>query len=156
MYAVSVATPTDAVLPQSNGLFVLTNTTAVTLTGLTLSDATWLLDSDGFVQAQAGCIVKGPAGYEGGFDSWICMPGSIEVRRGRGCAFDNNVFTRLGAAGIALVYSDFDINTIHRLSLAYFGGAGLPPMPRCSGATRVAFVTLLDPSAAFSYLRLVI
>ena len=60
----AVAPPSDAVLPQSNGLFVLTNTTAVTLTGLTLSDATWLLDSDGFVQAQAGCIVKGPAGYD--------------------------------------------------------------------------------------------
>jgi len=103
VYAVSAAPPTDAVLPQSNGLFVLTNTTGVRLSGLTLTEATWLLDRDGFVQAQAGCIVKGPAGSDGGFDKWVCMPGSVEVHRGRGCSFDNNAFTRLGAAGIALV-----------------------------------------------------
>ena len=49
---VSPHAPTDAVLPQSVGLMVLTNTSDVTISGLALKEATWLLDDTGYVQAQ--------------------------------------------------------------------------------------------------------
>jgi hypothetical protein len=93
----------------AESLQVLTNTSNLTISGLALREAAYLLDNDGFVQAQAGCIVKTPSGAAPnsggsqtlGFDGWTCMPGSIDVRRGRNVVFDNCSFTQIGAAGIS-------------------------------------------------------
>eukprot|EP00729_Bicosta_minor_P006900 gene6901-7060_t len=101
VYYVSPTPPTNAVLPQSVGLMRMTNVSDVTVSSLELKEATWLLDNNGFVHWQAGCYVKGPAGFEPGFDGVTCMPGSIDVQRGRKIAFTNCSFTKLGAAGVS-------------------------------------------------------
>ena len=106
VYVVSPKPPTNAVLPQSVGLMTLTNTSNVRIASLELKEATWLLDDHGFVHGQAGCYNKGPPGFNawGHFDFWTCMPGSIEVKRGRNVVFNNCSFTHLGAAGISFTH----------------------------------------------------
>jgi hypothetical protein len=86
LYLVSTKPPVNVILPRSVGLMVVTNTTNLTIKGLALREATHLLDNDGFVQAQAGCIVKTPTGsapdsggsQSNGFDSWVCMVRSMK------------------------------------------------------------------------------
>ena len=53
--------PTDAVLPQSVGLLVLTDVSDFEVAGLALNEATWQLDENGYMQAQAGTYMRGPA-----------------------------------------------------------------------------------------------
>ena len=55
--------------------------TGLTVSGLDLTEATWLLDDAGFVQAQAGCITKSTEVNNEYFDRSVCMPGSIDVSK---------------------------------------------------------------------------
>ena len=76
--------------------------------GLTFSHATWLgPDSDeGYADVQAGFHIVGAAATNPDFDStraaWAKTPAAVSFDNDRNLAFDRNVFTRLGAAGLNL------------------------------------------------------
>jgi len=120
LYVVAPSAPTDAVLPQSVGLLVLTNVSDFEVTGLALNEATWQLDENGYTQAQAGTYMHGPAcgsynasdpgGHNNsaghpcpnsGFDKWAITPASVAVHGGQRVRFRNCTFSRLGASGVA-------------------------------------------------------
>ena len=105
VYVVSPQPPQAVVLPQSEGLLTLTNTSSVRLSGLALTDATYALDDSGFVQLQAGCVLRSPVAASLGpwWQDGRCMPGSVQVHRGRSCVFEDCMFARLGAAGLSFV-----------------------------------------------------
>jgi hypothetical protein len=120
LYVVSPRAPTNAVLPQSVGLLVLSNVSDFEVSGVELTEATWQLDVNGYMQAQAGTYVRGPAcgsynasdpagsnhsaGHpcpNSGFDRWAVTPAGVAVHGGHRVRFRNCTFSRLGATGLA-------------------------------------------------------
>ena len=127
IYFVGPSAPQQAVLPQSQGLVNATHTSDWSVRGLAMQEATWLLDDSGFMQAQSGTYVHGPAcgtfntsaasgrnntacpyssqTYMGtpntmGCGQWDILPAAVHVHGGARVRFSNCTFQRLGATAV--------------------------------------------------------
>ncbi|MFB6610428.1 discoidin domain-containing protein [Agromyces sp. NPDC056379] len=101
----------EVVLPRVQSLVELAGTIDkpvknVAFEGLTFSHSTWLEPSspDGLIEGQAGFRMIGEGNPT--FDStrlyWKKTPGAVNVGYGHDIAFEDNVFTHLGAVGLNL------------------------------------------------------
>lgn len=84
--------------------------------GLTFAYATWLFPStsEGFSEIQANYMVTGPNGYDRQglcqlvsngacpYADWTQEPGNVSVTSGENITFLHDIFTHLGAAGLAM------------------------------------------------------
>jgi hypothetical protein len=105
LFYVSPNAPTGVMLPQTQALLKLTNTTSVTFVNTTFSDTTWLFGSDGYTQIQAGCtnrkarLAAAPKDWDPA-SACLPTPAAVEVVASTGTTFDTCTFRNLGTSGV--------------------------------------------------------